>query len=186
MNFLFSNLKILFFAPINSFMSTSWEKEAELALNKIFALQKERSQRNEEFTQAELQNALTILIETTFGRKNNPGEVVVNGWLDVGSLALGVCNSHYSPLTHEECLETLVKKHRDYGPKNIARFSEPGLPGGLLVRSWDKVARIENLTGRGVDPENESLRDSFLDLVNYAAIGLMIEKDVFGLPFNDH
>ena len=69
--------------------------------------------------------------------------------------------------------ELLLKKHTDYGPTNISR--SPGGPlNGLRVRMWDKVARINNLIDNNVTPENESLRDSFLDLLNYSAIALMV------------
>ena len=67
----------------------------------------------------------------------------------------------------------LLKKHRDYGPKNISQ--SPGGPlNGLRVRMWDKLARINNLIDSGVEPENESLRDSFLDLANYSIIAMMV------------
>lgn len=67
----------------------------------------------------------------------------------------------------------LLKKHRDYGPTNISR--SPGGPlNGLRVRMWDKLARINNLIDSGAEPENESLRDSFLDLMNYAAIAQVV------------
>jgi hypothetical protein len=38
----------------------------------------------------------------------------------------------------------------------------------------DKIARINNLIDKGVDPQNESLRDSFIDLLNYSAIAIMV------------
>jgi hypothetical protein len=67
----------------------------------------------------------------------------------------------------------LVRKHHDYGPKNIAH--SPGGPlNGLRVRMWDKIARINNLIDSDVQPSNESLRDSFLDLLNYSAIAMMV------------
>jgi hypothetical protein len=67
----------------------------------------------------------------------------------------------------------LLKKHKDYGPTNISR--SPGGPlNGLRVRMWDKTARLNHLIDSGATPENESLRDSFLDLLNYAAIALMV------------
>ena len=69
--------------------------------------------------------------------------------------------------------ELLLKKHHDYGPHNIG--SSPGGPlNGLRVRIWDKVARINHLIDSGADPQNESLRDSFLDLLNYAAIAMLV------------
>ena len=33
---------------------------------------------------------------------------------------------------------------------------------------------INNLIDKGVDPQNESLRDSFIDLLNYSAIAIMV------------
>lgn len=72
----------------------------------------------------------------------------------------------------------LIRKHHDYGPKNIA--GSPGGPlNGLRVRMWDKIARINNLIDSGVDPSNESLRDSFLDLLNYSAIAMMVLDGVW-------
>jgi len=42
------------------------------------------------------------------------------------------------------------------------------------VRMFDKLARINNLVETGATPENESLRDSFLDIANYAIIAMMV------------
>ena len=67
----------------------------------------------------------------------------------------------------------LIRKHSDYGPKNIAH-SPGGALNGLRVRMWDKVARINNLLDSRVSPSNESLRDSFIDLLNYSAIAIMV------------
>lgn len=70
-------------------------------------------------------------------------------------------------------LEMLVKKQSDYGPKNIA-LAPGGSLNGLRVRMHDKLSRINHLVDSGAAPENESLRDSFLDMMNYSAIGLMV------------
>jgi hypothetical protein len=67
----------------------------------------------------------------------------------------------------------LLKKHKDYGPTNIS-LSPGGPLNGLRVRMWDKTARINHLIDSGATPENESLRDSFIDLLNYSAIALMV------------
>lgn len=74
---------------------------------------------------------------------------------------------------YEQALEVLVKKQSDYGPKNIALA--PGGPlNGLRVRMHDKMSRINHLIDNGATPENESLRDSFLDMLNYSAIAMMV------------
>lgn len=67
----------------------------------------------------------------------------------------------------------LISKHHDYGPLNIAR--SPGGPiNGLRVRMWDKIARINHLVDSNSAPQNESLRDSFMDLLNYSTIAIMV------------
>lgn len=78
-----------------------------------------------------------------------------------------------SSIVYKEALDVLIKKQNDYGPKNIAQA--PGGPiNGLRVRMHDKLSRINHLVESGATPENESLRDSFLDMMNYSAIGLMV------------
>lgn len=80
-----------------------------------------------------------------------------------------------------ELHRTLVKKQKDYGPGNIA--NAPGGPlNGLRVRIYDKISRINNLVDSGATPENESLKDSFLDLANYAIIALLVLEDEWPDP----
>ena len=75
----------------------------------------------------------------------------------------------------DELTNLLIRKHADYGPKNISQ--SPGGPlNGLRVRMWDKIARINNLIDNGEDAKNESLEDSFADLANYSIIAIMVLK----------
>jgi hypothetical protein len=67
----------------------------------------------------------------------------------------------------------LLQKHKDYGPTNIAN-APGGALNGLRVRMHDKMARINHLVESGAQPENESLKDSFLDLANYAIIAMLV------------
>lgn len=73
----------------------------------------------------------------------------------------------------DELATLAVQKQIDYGPKNISN-SPYGPLQGLVVRIYDKIARIVNLTKNDIDPQNESLEDSFKDLANYGVIGLMV------------
>jgi len=79
----------------------------------------------------------------------------------------------------------MVKKHQDYGPMNIA--GAPGGPmNGLRVRMYDKLARLNNLVDTGDTPNYESIEDTFLDLANYAIIGLLVQRGQWeGLPDYD-
>lgn len=73
----------------------------------------------------------------------------------------------------DDAMEMLLKKHKDYGPKNISQ-SPGGALNGLRVRMHDKTARLNHLIDNGATPQNESLRDTFIDLMNYSAIALMV------------
>jgi len=77
----------------------------------------------------------------------------------------------------DELTSVLIKKQKDYGHDNISRFGRLG----LLVRVHDKIARLENLARREAEPENESLRDNYMDVINYCAIGMMVEMEWFPL-----
>lgn len=77
-------------------------------------------------------------------------------------------------LTDLQCI--LSKKHKDYGPMNIA--GAPGGPmNGLRVRMYDKLARLNNLVDSGDTPNYESIEDTLIDLANYAIIGLLVQRN---------
>ena len=79
-------------------------------------------------------------------------------------------------MLQEQMTETLIKKQRDYGHHNIARFGRHG----ILVRCHDKVARLKNLHlnhyGTAV---NEGIMDTYVDIIGYSAIGMMWEREWF-------
>lgn len=81
------------------------------------------------------------------------------------------------PFAYKTIVETLVKKQHDYGHRNILTF---GLRG-VAVRLCDKIARMENLVKRGTEAQNEALTDTYMDIVGYAAIALMLEDGSFEL-----
>jgi len=140
---------------------------------------------------------LDYLISACLGnsaRELSEGEVADN-WMLIGAIARNAAKENKvftnNVLPHEEASTTvfieslydlLVRKQKDYGHDNINRFGRLG----LLVRVHDKVARLENLMRRGLDPENESLLDNYMDVINYCAIGMMVEMDWFLLELNRH
>lgn len=79
-------------------------------------------------------------------------------------------------MLREEITETLIRKQSDYGHHNIARFGRRG----LVVRTHDKIARLKNLhLTRHGKAANESLTDTYVDIVGYSAIGMMWERGWF-------
>lgn len=80
-----------------------------------------------------------------------------------------------------ECRRVLISKNRDYGPNNIAAWGEIG----VAVRLTDKVERLRNLLTKRRQPENESLRDTAVDIANYGIILMMLLDGEWGLPMED-
>ncbi|NQT22351.1 MAG: hypothetical protein HQ579_02815 [Candidatus Omnitrophica bacterium] len=66
-----------------------------------------------------------------------------------------------------EAMKLRWRKLNDYG--RIQEYCKFGSLG-VVVRMSDKMARIVNLTQKIGQPNNESLRDSAIDLINYSAI----------------
>ena len=62
------------------------------------------------------------------------------------------------------------KKNKDYGDA----FATYG-PVGVLVRIGDKIQRLQNITSKGINlVDDESIRDTLIDLHNYAAMAIML------------
>lgn len=86
----------------------------------------------------------------------------------------------------------LVHKQADYGPSNINAFGELG----VVVRLSDKLERLKHLlftqdtegrmVPREATPQNESVDDTYRDILNYALIALMLRQHTWDLPFDAH
>ena len=69
-----------------------------------------------------------------------------------------------------EALNLFTKKNKDYGDS----FATYG-PVGVIVRMGDKISRLNSVTKSGITlVNNESIRDTLIDLHNYAAMGIML------------
>ena len=69
-----------------------------------------------------------------------------------------------------EAFELFKKKNEDYGDA-FATFG----PVGVIVRMGDKINRLTSVTNNGVNlVDNESLRDTLIDLHNYSAMAIML------------
>jgi len=70
----------------------------------------------------------------------------------------------------EEAKALFERKNRDYGDA----FAEFG-PVGVIVRMEDKIKRLVSISKSGITlVDNESLRDTLIDLHNYAAMAVML------------
>ena len=70
----------------------------------------------------------------------------------------------------KEALELFKKKNKDYGDS----FATYG-PIGVIVRIGDKINRLTSVSKNGINMVNdESLRDTLIDLHNYSAMAVML------------
>ncbi len=70
----------------------------------------------------------------------------------------------------KEGLQLFEKKNKDYGDA----FAKYGTIG-VLIRMEDKLQRSISISNSGINLINsESMRDTLLDLHNYAAMALML------------
>ena len=71
---------------------------------------------------------------------------------------------------HEEAFSLFQKKNKDYGDA----FAKYG-PVGVIMRMGDKISRLQSVSKSGIVLVNdEKIRDTLIDLHNYAAMGVML------------
>ena len=83
-----------------------------------------------------------------------------------------MCDTRVEQLqkVQQDALELFSKKNADYGDA----FATYGTVG-ILVRLGDKIHRLQSITSKGINlVEDEKLRDTLMDLHNYAAMGIML------------
>ena len=154
-------------------MVDNWDEAAEQAVKNIFSEVRNKPKVSLEDLRNHLERFISDLYSAPAGNEKATG-----CWATIGATSVELSQKTSLPLTVAEVTETLIRKQRDYGPENIRRFGRQG----LMVRMHDKIARLENLTQTGSTPNNESISDTYLDIVGYSAIGIMWEQRQFLLP----
>jgi len=85
----------------------------------------------------------------------------------------------------KEAYDLFCKKNQDYGDS----FATYGTVG-VIVRLGDKIQRLLSVSEKGVKMVNtESLRDTLIDLHNYAAMGVMLmdeKKEKVNIVIENH
>jgi hypothetical protein len=73
-----------------------------------------------------------------------------------------------------EAMDIFIRKNADYGDA----FAKFGVIG-VLVRIEDKIQRLLSITKNGVNlVQDENIKDTLLDLHNYAAMSLMLLDEI--------
>jgi DNA anti-recombination protein RmuC len=77
---------------------------------------------------------------------------------------------HQLDMIHKEARHLFEKKNKDYGDA----FATYG-PVGVLVRIGDKIQRLQSINKTGITMvQDERIRDTLIDLHNYAAMAIML------------
>ena len=149
-------------------LNKTWNDYAEMYVNKVW-----------EYSDNLPNHSPTVSIRSTIDEMidkffmGNDELDSPNYWLRLGALSV---KSH--EMDKEFVARTLCEKQNDYGPENIARFMHKG----IILRLRDKVARLENLLNNGIEAKNEAIDDTYMDIVGYAVIGLMLLDNSFFYP----
>lgn len=82
--------------------------------------------------------------------------------------------------THEaickELTDIYVRKNADYGNSFSEQYQEYGLISSA-IRLDDKVRRLKQLVNSESQVKNESVKDTLIDLANYAIMTVMEMED---------
>lgn len=91
----------------------------------------------------------------------------------------------YIDAIFKEGHDLMINKNSDYSGKRIDNISITGIEG-ISVRLLDKVSRFYNLTHTNKQfVKDESIRDTLIDIMNYANIGIQLIDGVWQLIDSD-
>jgi hypothetical protein len=95
---------------------------------------------------------------------------------------------------YDQAFDILVERQTDYGSSNI---DQQGVWGVYSRVAFDKISRLGNLIGGKIEngrmtswfesEAGESIEDTCIDVMNYAAILIALKRGQWGLPLRkDH
>lgn len=144
---------------------TTWEQAAEQAFDDLLD-----DTARTLFTEP-LEALHQIAIEIGYGPLDTPD------WSVIAAHAI----DHYDAIFRPDFIQFLAGKQRDYGHQNILAYGTVG----VKVRISDKVARLTNLIERNAEGVNETIQDTWADILGYALIGKMLDNGTFELPLEE-
>lgn len=160
----------------------TWESAAELKLEQITGLwTPEIRDADIEWCHKQIGYQLDWLVMNYFDEPIASLDELENAFAYMGVYALSawrtLTDAPLDSLT-SWTLRTLAQKQHDYGHGNILRFGMRG----VIVRCSDKIERLKNLWKIGHKSVLEPIEDTYLDILGYCTIALMLIDNVFVLP----
>ena len=72
----------------------------------------------------------------------------------------------------KEIEELLKRKNEMYGDENIVKIGKEG----IIVRLTEKIERLKHLLENNINPPEETIEDTWNDIIGYGIIGLMLQR----------
>lgn len=163
----------------------TWNDGCTQALSEIRLMRKFKPLGNEPLNEEQASLAFSIISDSLgeFVRSRSDNTTVaIAAMSNAAILALCVLESKGYATDYNDLYNLLCRKQHDYGHRNIDNF---GLIG-VAVRMCDKIARAENLRSKESNAvRNETIMDTYEDIVGYAVIALMLDGGTFGLHLDE-
>lgn len=71
-----------------------------------------------------------------------------------------------------EISDLLKRKNEMYGDTNIEKIGKEG----IVIRLEEKIERLKNLLKIKENPPEETIEDTWNDIIGYSIIGIMLER----------
>lgn len=166
-----------------------WEDNCLIQLNDISIFANQFNQMVPKNVEP-LENLEDIFANLSRKINNNNLDIYINNeyvYFYIASYAIAMIKNLKLDIDMNTIHSVLIRKQKDYGPMNIMEFGSLG----IIIRMFDKVARLRNLTSKGLDlltandVPNETFLDTLIDIIGYCTIGLMIEEfdEEYGCKF---
>lgn len=159
----------------------TWNDGCAQALSELKLMKQFSPMGSENMNEEQTSLALGIISESlgSFVRSRSDNTTLaIAAMSNAALLSLGVLESKGLLPDYEDLYNLLCRKQHDYGHENINNF---GLIG-VAVRICDKIARAENLKTRESNAvRNETVIDTYEDIIGYAVIALMLDAGTFNL-----
>jgi hypothetical protein len=131
-----------------------------------------------------VKSALNTLANSSNASEQSPMLYKSTGYLESDEKPMSEQAAEFKKIL-DDLFELHIKKTSDYSSWNIKGAGEQG----VVVRLWDKTARLMNLMGWDIgtgkwttpkQPKNESVDDTLYDLASYAIIMLVLRRGKWG------
>jgi hypothetical protein len=158
--------------------SNTWEEAASKIINLMFNICMFEYAGDSKMGLARMRETYDAIFSNFFQKPDAAAGAELS-FINLGAIAWASATKEFGAFYDADQVTAVIcKKQADYGPENIAKFGRDG----ILVRMHDKLARLENLTKSGQVPNNESIKDNYLDVIGYAAVAALWESGDFLLP----